>query len=165
MPADTKALEAAAFDEAEFLAQVAETLVERERHLDAELARFDAGFLLSFVHSLDQVCHVLWRAADAGYPGHLPDLARYAGAIDAHYERMDRLLGRALAGLERPGVPAADVLVLSDHGFAPFARAVHLNRWLADEGWLALAPGAPPTPSLLEAGHVVGPVPTPTPSA
>jgi predicted AlkP superfamily phosphohydrolase/phosphomutase len=33
------------------------------------------------------------------------------------------------------------LLVLSDHGFAPFRRAVHLNRWLADNGYLALKDG------------------------
>ena len=31
---------------------------------------------------------------------------------------------------------------MSDHGFAPFARAAHLNGWLRDQGLLALRPGA-----------------------
>jgi predicted AlkP superfamily phosphohydrolase/phosphomutase len=30
---------------------------------------------------------------------------------------------------------------LSDHGFAPFRRAVNLNRWLVDNGYLVLRPG------------------------
>jgi predicted AlkP superfamily phosphohydrolase/phosphomutase len=32
--------------------------------------------------------------------------------------------------------------VLSDHGFAPFRRAFHLNRWLHDQSYLAFRPGA-----------------------
>jgi len=34
--------------------------------------------------------------------------------------------------------------VLSDHGFAPYYRKFHLNRWLYDEGYLALKPGVRP---------------------
>jgi predicted AlkP superfamily phosphohydrolase/phosphomutase len=39
-------------------------------------------------------------------------------------------------------VPSAELMVMSDHGFAPFNRAVNLNNWLAEEGFLALkSPG------------------------
>lgn len=149
MPADTKALAASVFTEAEFLAQVEITLAERERHLDAELAHFDAGLLFFYVHSLDQVSHMLWRAADTGHPGYSPDLQPYASAIDDHYVRMDELLGRALDGLPRDGVPAAETLVISDHGFAPYTRSVNLNRWLADHGFLVLVDPAADTSNLL----------------
>ena len=39
--------------------------------------------------------------------------------------------------------PTAELIVLSDHGFAAFDRAVHLNTWLRDQGFLKLdgAPG------------------------
>ena len=40
------------------------------------------------------------------------------------------------------------LIVLSDHGFNSFRCAVHLNRWLAEEGYLALKPGAPSSQSL-----------------
>ncbi|MDA0335163.1 MAG: alkaline phosphatase family protein [bacterium] len=149
MPADTKALESAVFTEAEFLAQVEITLAERERHLDVELAEFDAGLLFFYVHSLDQVSHMLWRATDPTHPGYHADLQPFALAIDDHYVRMDRLLGRALTGLQRDGVPPADVLGLSDHGFAPYARSVNLNRWLVEQGFLVLRQGAAATADLL----------------
>jgi predicted AlkP superfamily phosphohydrolase/phosphomutase len=38
--------------------------------------------------------------------------------------------------------PDDRLVVLSDHGFAPFRRAFHLNRWLVDQGLLALEAGA-----------------------
>ena len=38
--------------------------------------------------------------------------------------------------------PDDRLIVLSDHGFAPFRKAVHLNRWLADAGYLVFEPGA-----------------------
>lgn len=149
MPADTKALESEAFDEGEFLQQLELTLAERERHLDVELRRFDEGLLFFYVHSLDQISHMLWRAADATHPGHRADLLPWAGAIDAHYERMDALLGRALEGLQRNGSPPAEILVLSDHGFASYARSVNLNRLLVDEGFLVLADDAASPAQLL----------------
>lgn len=138
MPADTKALEAAVFSEAEFLAQVELTLQERERHLRQELRRFEGGVLFFYVHSLDQVSHMLWRAADRGHPGHHSGLQPYATAIDDHYQRMDDLLGMAQKDLDDPARAPATILVLSDHGFASYRRSVNLNRWLADEGFLVL---------------------------
>lgn len=150
MPADTKALESSVFTEAEFLAQVEITLAERERHLDAELARFDEGLLFFYVHSLDQVSHMLWRAAHVDHPGYHAGLQHLAGAIDDHYVRMDQLLGRALSGLRRDGVPTAETLVISDHGFASYSRSVNLNRWLVDAGFLVLVEPA------LEAADLLG---------
>jgi predicted AlkP superfamily phosphohydrolase/phosphomutase len=38
--------------------------------------------------------------------------------------------------------PIDQLVVLSDHGFAPFRKAVNLNRWLADAGYLVFIPGA-----------------------
>ncbi|MBQ34757.1 MAG: hypothetical protein CME04_00055 [Gemmatimonadaceae bacterium] len=150
MPADTKALTSSVFTEAEFLAQVEVTLAEREGHLNAELARFDAGLLFFYVHSLDQVSHMLWRAADAGHPGYRVDLQPHASAIDEHYERMDQLLGKALEGLQRGGLPDVAIMVISDHGFAPYTRSVNLNRWLVDQGLLVLADSVETPTNLLE---------------
>ena len=47
---------------------------------------------------------------------------------------MDAAVGEAMAKAGRD----TTLLVLSDHGFAPFRRAVHLNTWLLREGFLAL---------------------------
>ena len=44
--------------------------------------------------------------------------------------------------------PGDRLIVLSDHGFESFRRAVHLNRWLVEQGFLALKPGAPSSESL-----------------
>ena len=37
---------------------------------------------------------------------------------------------------------APDIVILSDHGFTTFDRAVNLNTWLAKSGHMALAGGA-----------------------
>ena len=137
MPGDTKALEAEVFDYGEFLDQDQLTLEERQAHLRRELERFDSGLLFFYVHSLDQVCHMLWRAADPAHPGYRTEFAPHAGAIDQHYEAMDELLGEAMASL--PG--GAEIVVLSDHGFAPYERSFNLNAWLLREGYLKVREG------------------------
>jgi predicted AlkP superfamily phosphohydrolase/phosphomutase len=38
--------------------------------------------------------------------------------------------------------PGDTLMVCADHGFQSFRRQVHLNNWLAQEGFLALRPGA-----------------------
>ena len=151
MPGDTKALEAQVFDYGEFLTQLAHTVDEREAHLRYELSRFQEGVLFFYVHSLDQLCHMLWRATSPAHPGYRAEFAPYAGAIDDHYERLDRLVGAAVALVGTD----CEVLVMSDHGFAPFERAVNLNTWLVEEGFLTLRNAVPADgPSLLAQGDV-----------
>ena len=136
MPDDTKALEAGVFDYGEFLRQDALALEERRRQLHYELGRFAAGVLFFYVHSLDQVCHMLWRAWAPEHPGHRAEFAPYQQAIADQYVAMDDLLGEAVELLGAD----ADIIVLSDHGFAAYERSFNLNSWLAREGYLALAP-------------------------
>ena len=135
MPDDTKALEAGVFDYGEFLRQDALALKERRRQLRYELGRFAAGVLFFYIHSLDQVCHVLWRAWAPDHPGHQAEFAPYQRAIVDQYVAMDDLLGEAVEMLGAE----ADIIVLSDHGFAAYERSFNLNSWLAQEGYLALA--------------------------
>ncbi|MCE2450939.1 MAG: alkaline phosphatase family protein [Candidatus Latescibacteria bacterium] len=144
MPDDTKALEADVFDYGEFLRQDALAFEERRRQLAA-------GVLFFYVHSLDQVCHMLWRAWAPDHPGHRAEFAPYQQAIADQYVAMDDLLGEAVAMLGAD----ADIIVLSDHGFAAYERSFNLNSWLAREGYLALAPQVSLDQAhILNEGHV-----------
>ncbi len=137
MPADTKALEAEVLDYGEFLAQDGLALDERREHLRRELDRLDSGLLFFYVHSLDQVSHMLWRAADPAHPGYRDEFAPHRRAIDRRYEAMDELLGAAMAAFGERG----EIVVLSDHGFAPYERSFNLNTWLMGEGYLGVREG------------------------
>ena len=151
MPDDTKALEAGVFDYGEFLRQDALAFGERRRQLRYELRRFAAGVLFFYVHSLDQVCHMLWRAWAPDHPGHQAEFAPYQSAIADQYVAMDDLLGEAVEMLGAE----ADIIVLSDHGFAAYERSFNLNSWLARTGYLALAPQVPLDQAhILNEGHV-----------
>jgi len=47
---------------------------------------------------------------------------------------MDTVLGKVLEQMD----PDTTLIVLSDHGFAPFYRAFNLNTWLKNEGYVTL---------------------------
>jgi predicted AlkP superfamily phosphohydrolase/phosphomutase len=53
---------------------------------------------------------------------------------------MDRAVGQALTRLDAD----TSLIVLSDHGFAPYHRSFNLNTWLLENGYLALKPGIEP---------------------
>ena len=146
MPDDTKALDAGVFDYDDFLAQAALTRAERRRQMHYELDRFEEGLLFFYVHSIDQVSHMLWSASQPSHPGYRPALAPYGRAIEDLYLEMDELLGEALGNLDEN----ATVVVMSDHGFAPFERAFNLNAWLAREGYLSISLAVP-----LEEAHLL----------
>lgn len=130
---DTKALEAGVFDDADFVEQTDTLLAERARMLDAVLDDYRDGFLFFYVSTIDQSCHALWRNADPAHPAHRPG-DEFADRFGELYEDMDAMLGRI-----RGRIPAdATLIVLSDHGFAPFYKKVNLNSWLHQNGYLAL---------------------------
>lgn len=131
---DTKALEAGVFSDAEFVTQTDTLMAERARMLDAVLDEYRGGFLFFYFSTIDQSCHALWRNADAAHPAHASADPSFAGRFATLYEDMDRTLGRVH---ERVGKDAT-IIVLSDHGFAPYYQKVHLNTWLYQNGYLAL---------------------------
>jgi predicted AlkP superfamily phosphohydrolase/phosphomutase len=135
-----------------FLEDAESTLAWREVLLRAALGRDDWRALVFVESTVDRVQHMLYRHADPAHPGHDPEEAaqrvRYLGqeialseAIRASYRAMDRLVGEVVERHLRPG---DTLIVCSDHGFQSFRRQVHLNNWLAREGYLALRPGARP---------------------
>jgi predicted AlkP superfamily phosphohydrolase/phosphomutase len=141
MPEDTKALESAVFGNAEFAAQATLVLEERKRALEYHLQRFDEGLLFFYFSSLDQGTHAMWRCMDPDHPAHIPDEDEaYASFIDELYMQFDQVLARVLEDVDEN----TTLIILSDHGFAAWYRKVHLNRWLLDEGYLALKPGVRP---------------------
>ena len=140
LPEDTKALDQGVMTDASYVAQSELVLAERRAQLRYELDRFarlDTGFLFFYFNSPDQTCHMFWRGLDPTSPTH-------ATCDPAHHHRV-RDLYAALDGVIAEAVAACDddtaVMIMSDHGFAPFRRNVHLNAWLLQRGYLALKPG------------------------
>lgn len=145
MPEDTKALADGALSDDEYLAQ--DEIVWRERHamLERELDRFHGGVLFFYISSIDPTSHMFWRAIK---PDASPEDARYADVIPRAYRRVDAVVGEVMKRLPE----GADLMVMSDHGFGPYNWQVHLNSWLAQEGYLATMPPDKVAPGPL--GHI-----------
>jgi predicted AlkP superfamily phosphohydrolase/phosphomutase len=136
MPEDTKALGEHVLTRDEFLQQAALAAHEVERQYWTVLDGFADGLLFYYFGNLDQVSHMLWRARDPAHPAYDPAAdARYAGVIDDLYVAIDRLVGYTLSRIG----PDTTLIVMSDHGFTSWRRAFHLNSWLRDHGYLAIA--------------------------
>jgi predicted AlkP superfamily phosphohydrolase/phosphomutase len=133
MPEDTKAFASGVLDADEFLAIVDRVMRETEAILDRELARFDGGLLFVYLSSIDQASHVFFTSLDPDAP---PEERARADVLPSLYRRVDHWIGRIAAQLG----PTSRLVVMSDHGFAPYRTKVHLNTYLAERGWLSVSP-------------------------
>jgi predicted AlkP superfamily phosphohydrolase/phosphomutase len=83
---------------------------------------------------------MFWRAIDPRSSSFNAELAaKHGKVLENYYREMDGILGKALGVSDEN----TTVLVVSDHGFAPFRRSFNLNTWLVENGYLVLRPGAP----------------------
>jgi predicted AlkP superfamily phosphohydrolase/phosphomutase len=124
MAEDTWALNEGAIDEAAFLEQAWLTLAEREAMFENALAHTRRGVVACVFDTSDRVQHMFYR-----------DLEEGGGVIEDLYRRMDRVVGKAMEHVDGGTI----LLVVSDHGFCAFRRAVNLNSWLRGHGYLAMA--------------------------
>jgi len=120
-----------------YLDMVADVYGQRERMLFDTLAQRDSALVVMVFVQPDRVSHMFWRGIDTQHPLHEGVNARGRAAIEWAYVEADRILGKAIASL----TPNDKLVVLSDHGFAPYRHSVHLNRWLMENGFLALKAG------------------------
>jgi predicted AlkP superfamily phosphohydrolase/phosphomutase len=139
MPEDTKALSAHILTPEEFLEQSALVLDERRRLLKSELKRFSTtespALLFFYFSSVDQRNHMLARQMDHDHPFHDADTPEsLEHAMRNTYVEIDEILGWVMQDLDDD----TTLMVMSDHGFAPFRRQAHLNTWLEQHGYLVL---------------------------
>jgi predicted AlkP superfamily phosphohydrolase/phosphomutase len=134
MPEETWSLNQGHLDEAGFLDMVRSTLAEGEAMLYDALDRNDSELVVKVFVQPDRVSHMFWRGLDATHPLHAESSDEARAAVEWIYRESDRVLGEV-----RKRMGANDrLVVLSDHGFASFRRAAHVNRWLVEHGYLVL---------------------------
>ncbi len=119
IPEDTAALRQGVFDLPEFLTQVRLVLEGERRMLRQALDTYQGGFLFFYFSAVDQHSHILWGRHDA-------ELLEVYRAVDASIGEVMRR------------EPAAKLMVMSDHGFTGFDRAVNLNAALEGTGATAM---------------------------
>jgi predicted AlkP superfamily phosphohydrolase/phosphomutase len=155
MAEDVGALKAEVLTVPEFMDQAQLVHDESTRMLDYALDHYmekqGGGLLFFYFSSVDLCCHMMWRHSDEQHPHHDKVFAAQDSSKWSHrpgstwkdvihdlYMRMDPVIGHI-----RDRLPAdATMIVMSDHGFAPYRRKFSLETWLLENGYLVLKPGA-----------------------
>jgi len=157
MAEDVNALKKRVLTDEEFMMQ-AELVYEESNDmldyaLDLYLENDDGGLLFFYYSTVDLCGHMMWRHYDAAHPQHdegyaSRDSSAWSGregstwkdVIYDLYRKMDPVLGKIR---QRLGDDVT-LIVMSDHGFAPYRRKFDLNRWLWEHGYLVLEEGVTP---------------------
>ncbi|HXI02895.1 MAG TPA: alkaline phosphatase family protein [Candidatus Saccharimonadales bacterium] len=135
---DTWALNEGVTDDATFLQQANDIDDERKEMFFAALEKLRHGSLVCVFDGTDRIQHMFWRYLEPNHPAaREPEGGPGRGAIEAIYRKADAIVGEVMGKLREGDV----LMVLSDHGFTSFRRGVNLNRWLLDNGYLALKEG------------------------
>ncbi len=158
MAEEVNALKDNAIDDLEFMQQTKLVYEQRVRMMDYAIDRYmekDGGLFFFYFSTVDLNCHMMWRFHDEVHPQHSQieqlaeeDSSSWSGregstwkdVVYDLYIMMDPVLGQLR---ERVGEDET-IMVMSDHGFAPWRRKFSLNRWLYDEGYLVLKDGEGP---------------------
>ena len=113
----------------------------RRQALLGELEQNDGTRLfVAFDHDADRVWHALSAQVDRSSKAYDPEVAGSHGPlVKESYVDIDLFVGQVV---ERLG-PKDRLILLSGNGFHPWQWEVHLDGWLRDEGYLALAKDAP----------------------
>jgi predicted AlkP superfamily phosphohydrolase/phosphomutase len=115
MAEDTSAYRHGVFDRQDYLTQSREVGDEQRHMLEQGLAGFKQGFFFIHLSSVDQNSHMLWK--------------KFEGELLETYQRADDEVGWVMKNYSD-----ATIIVMSDHGFTSFDRAVNLNAWLLQQG-------------------------------
>jgi predicted AlkP superfamily phosphohydrolase/phosphomutase len=129
-----------------FLQDIEFTTQWRERLVFDGLKRDDWRLFVGIFSEADRVQHMMYQYYDPEHPLH--DAAKAAArttfygkeialseAIPAVFRKIDEIVGRVMN--EHLG-PQDTLMLCADHGFQSFRRQVHLNNWLASEGFLTV---------------------------
>lgn len=141
IPEDNWVLTEGILDEKTFLEQVDNILKERRGILKEELDEFKSGAFFFYFDTLDIIQHMFWRYLDPDSSLYEKD-SLYQDTIFKYYEKIDQIVGEVSKSLGNDDT----LIILSDHGFNSFRRAVHLNRWLLENGYLYLNEGVKESP-------------------
>ncbi|MFH0943651.1 MAG: alkaline phosphatase family protein [Planctomycetota bacterium] len=139
MPENTKALEEGVLTYDEMRKHSLMIYEQRKKMLFDLLPRQESGLLFHYFSSIDLNSHMFWRCMDKNHPGHDPNVSpENEQFIQYLYEDIDKVVGQVRQQIR----PDDTLIVMSDHGFAPFYRKFNLNTWLLENGYIHLKPDA-----------------------
>lgn len=122
-------------DEATFMNDLNKAFDDRAQVIINRLTAGNWDVLVGVIESTDRVQHMMWRYRDTSSPLYnAADAAKYGDAILSVYRRADNFVAEVLEHLE----PDTRVMIVSDHGFHSWNKAVNVNTWLVEQGYMVL---------------------------
>ncbi len=114
--------------------QRADYLTEKIRDISCYLLKkHEWNFFMAHFMSTDTIQHYFWHFIDSKHPAYDEKLAyKYGNAIYEAYRKVDNAIQHILA----QAGDECNVIIASDHGFAPIYKFFYVNKWLQDKGLL-----------------------------
>jgi predicted AlkP superfamily phosphohydrolase/phosphomutase len=120
---------------ASFLTRLYKAVDLKVKLFEYLLQKDDWDFAMMVFMGTDVVQHACWRYMSPDHPLYEADKARKFGdTILKFYQRMDEVLARWIDTLDDQTI----LIIMSDHGFGPFHKFIHVNNWLIKLGLLKL---------------------------
>ena len=130
-PEDTKALSRGVFNDDDYHSQAANVFDERLRMFTSALNDWNDGLLFFYFSCTDLNQHMFYRTIETESPLYSSVAPRFRNIMGELYAKADRTIGQAMEFIDS----TTELMIISDHGFAPFNRGFGLNSWLAAEGY------------------------------
>jgi predicted AlkP superfamily phosphohydrolase/phosphomutase len=131
----TWALNENRMDEKTFMDDLMVAFDDRAKVILNRVEQKDWDLMVGVIESTDRVQHMMWRLIDPQHPLYDAALAaQFGDSIERVYRKADDFVGEVVKRVG-PGVP---VMIVSDHGFHSWRKAVNLDTWLVQNGYMVM---------------------------
>jgi len=131
----TWALNENRMDEKTFMDDLMVAFDDRAKVILNRVDQKDWDLMVGVIESTDRVQHMMWRLIDPQHPLYDAALAaKFGDSIERVYRKADDFVGEVVKRVG-PGVP---VMIVSDHGFHSWRKAVNLDTWLVQNGYMVM---------------------------
>ena len=148
MPEETDAFSDGRLDSKAFQEHLAQLEEEKDAIFWKEFENFkqqETGLYAFVYDASDRIQHMYWDdrvlEQDEGATGdenNDKNKISINSVVSDFYARKDALLGKVLNQLDKDNDNETALFIVSDHGFTSFERAVCINTWLYENGYLSL---------------------------
>ncbi len=99
------------------------------------LDTYESDFTILHILGTDRIQHELWNVIDPYHPRYDESLAaRYREKIIDYFAQVDAEIARLMDRFDED----TTTFIVSDHGFGPAHKAIDLNVWLLEEGYISI---------------------------
>jgi predicted AlkP superfamily phosphohydrolase/phosphomutase len=103
------------------------------------LDHYESDFTILHILGTDRIQHELWNFIDPRHPRFDQKLSRrYGDKIIEYFARVDAEIKRLVDRFN----DEATTFIISDHGFGPVHKAIDLNVWLLEQGYIQIKANA-----------------------